>query len=57
MWIRQWPQQHRVNNAKNRSVRADPEGKHDNSDQSESRILEKLPDGKAEIAHGVVGLD
>jgi hypothetical protein len=42
MWIRQRPQQHRVNNAKNRSVRADTERKHENRDEREPGLFEQL---------------
>jgi hypothetical protein len=55
MWIRQRPQQYRVNDAKNRSVRTDAESKHDHCDQSEPRIFEQLPDGETEIVHGISG--
>src|SRR6266480_1585895 len=51
MWVRQRPQQNRVNNTKNRSVCSNTERKHEDCDQSEPWILEKLPDGEAEIVH------
>jgi hypothetical protein len=51
MWIRQRPQQHRINHTKNRSVRTDSESEHENGNQGEPRILGKLPDGESEIVH------
>jgi hypothetical protein len=53
MWVRQRPQQDRINNTKDRSVRTDTQCKHKNGDEREPWILEKLPDGEAEIAHEI----
>jgi hypothetical protein len=49
MRIRQWPQQHRVNNAKNRGVRTDTERKHENGDECEPRLLEQLTQSESKV--------
>src|SRR5882762_6303683 len=49
MRIRQRPQQHRVDDAKNRSVCADTKRKHENGDECECWLLKQLPERESKI--------
>ena len=51
VWIRQRSQQHRIDDAEDSGVSADPERKRDNSDGGKRRVFDELPERETQITH------
>ena len=54
--IRQRPQQHRIDNAEDGSVRSDPEGKREDRDDRDARIFQKQSKRVTNIVQHVISL-